>query len=143
MEPQTLHLSDLPVENLGLHGKIVRARGFWHPLSSNEGVLSNELDLKSCCIRAPAKIAQQIFVKNAPFTLTPKRAITLEGRFNIEPRYDENGQIVQLYVLEEAKEVEKEEEGLSSIHVGAVWAVFLLILLFPLFFSRLFIKRQS
>ena len=149
-EAQIVSSSDFPLDSsiknpfaCNLKGKIVHVRGFWYPLSSNEGILAKEPHLKSCCIKAPSKITQQIFVKNAPFSLSPGRAVTLEGLFTVEPRYSPDGELVQFYVLEGVREVSKRSEGFSFELGVAVFGFFLLLLALCIFIFFRFMKSRS
>lgn len=111
---EDLILADFPAEILTdthpfrtLHDQVVQIRGFWYPLTSNQGVLTSFPNLKSCCIRAPTKIFQQLFVKGDVGTLSENKVVTLEGIFKIEPLYSKEKELIQYYVLEQAKEVPK------------------------------------
>lgn len=120
----TVNFDDLSIDQAkengylwSLKGEVVQIRGFWYPLSVAEGILASQPQLKSCCIRAPAKIEQQVLVKGGDLALLqPQRALTLEGIFKIEPAYNPNGELVQLFVLEQSKEVPRE-------HSYMKWAV--------------------
>lgn len=91
---------------LSLKGEVIQIRGFWYPLSNEEGILASHPELKSCCLRAPTKIDNQVIVKGDNLALLqPQRALTLEGVFNIAPAYNEKGELVQLFVLEQSREV--------------------------------------
>ncbi len=85
--------------------QVVRMRGFWYPQTAEKGILAAYPDLKSCCLSSPAKRGQQILVKGEVGSLPPQKVVTVEGIFKIAPLYDEEGKLIQFYVLEEAKEV--------------------------------------
>lgn len=103
-------------------------RGFWYPLSPQEGILATQTNLKSCCLKAPAKIQEQIFVKGDVVSFFPQKALTLEGIFRIEPSYNVEGQLVQLFVLEKAKEVHQSNFflylAIFSIFIISMWAFY-------------------
>lgn len=106
-----LNLAEFPAEApddghalWSLHGHGVLIRGFWHPLASDEGVLTASPQVKSCCLKAPSKIHQQVIVKGMAPLPQFQKAATLEGIFKIEPLYNKEGEAVQYYVLEQAKE---------------------------------------
>jgi len=87
-------------------GQPVHVRGFWYPLSGEEGVLASHPLLKSCCLQTPSKIDQQILVKGKALAFLPsQRALTVKGVFNIQPAFNSKGELVQLFVLENATEV--------------------------------------
>lgn len=111
--PYPLNITDFPSEFstpteefLSLNGQHVQVRGFWYPISDNEGILDSQADMKSCCLAKPTKIHQQLIVKGQVFSHLRHRVINLEGIFKIDPQYNQNGQLRQLYVLEQAKEVQ-------------------------------------
>lgn len=119
-----------------LTGEEVQIRGFWYPLSSEEGVLAPHPQLKSCCVRAPAKMEQQVVVKRGELAqLQPQRALTLEGIFKIDPAYNSKGELVQLFVLEEAKEVLRESESMP-------WGIAMIVVM-AFFFTLASLYRRS
>lgn len=128
--PHTLHFDDLSAENAlensslwGLSGKVVQLRGFWYPLSSHEGILSSQIDLKSCCLKDPAKIQQQILVEGNVDGFAAGKALTMEGIFKIQPRHNLEGELVQLFVLEQAKVID--QSNLSSYLIVGVGLILL------------------
>lgn len=110
--PQVLNLAEFPAEIpadsdpiWSMQGRVVRIRGFWYPISSDEGMLAGSPQMKSCCIKAPSKITQQVLVKGSLASTIPQRAVTMEGIFRIDPRYNQEGGMVQYFVLDQAKEI--------------------------------------
>lgn len=95
----------------------VEVRGFWYPLSPDQGILAPTPNLKSCCIGTPTKVSQQLIVKGRLPSSYDQQAVAVRGVFKIEPLYDFEGQLIQLYVLEKPKEVEREFFPLSLIVV--------------------------
>lgn len=111
---QTLNLTHFPVEVAleshplaAFQNQLIQVRGFWYPISSDQGILSAHSGLKSCCFKAPDKLHQQLLVKGQLLSLPAQRVITLEGIFKIEPRYNQEGQLVQFYILDQAREVQQ------------------------------------
>lgn len=134
--PQTLDLADFKNSELALEhlqGQQVRVRGFWYPLSLDRGILAPTPHLKSCCIQSPKKIQQQLIVNGELSSLTSQWAVTLEGIFKIDPRYNAAGSLMQFYVLDEAREVQSKHS--FSLTAAGVVAVFSGLLFF--------IKRRS
>lgn len=121
---------------LFLQDQKIEIRGFWYPLSHEEGILSSQPGLKSCCLKAPAKIEEQILVKGTIAFLSAQRAITLEGIFKIEPRYNAEGELIQLFVLEQAREISHP----SSLPIG-IMILGILVLLFCVW--RFFFKCRN
>lgn len=115
---------------IGYQEQVVQLRGFWTPLNENEGILSSQINLKSCCVRSPAKIQEQVLVKGDVHSFPTQSAITLEGIFRIDPIRNAQGNLIQLYVLEEAKITN------SSNH----WLIWILFLIFSLLIISLFLK---
>lgn len=120
---RSLSFNDLSFENAketgllpSLQGQIVQVRGFWYPLSVDDGILAPHPQLKSCCLQAPAKIEQQILVKGkALSSLPPQRALTLEGIFQIEPAYNAKGELIQFFILNQAKEVSRPSDSMNWV----------------------------
>jgi hypothetical protein len=132
--PQILKFEDFPLENsakssffASLRDQTVQVRGFWYPLSPHEGILAFQPHLKSCCLRASAKLEQQLLVKGALDSLPVQRAITLEGIFKIDPRYNSEGELIQLFVLEQARELPQPSLHFMPMIFGAFIALFLCI----------------
>lgn len=112
-EPHLLQISDFPNEPLEsshplwrLQGQRVQIRGFWYSLAPDQGILAASPQLKSCCVGASSKIYQQLKVKGNIAPSSYHGAITLEGIFKIQPLTGAEGQVVQYYRLEEAREIE-------------------------------------
>ncbi|CUI17819.1 Conserved putative membrane protein [Candidatus Protochlamydia naegleriophila] len=83
--------------------RVIHMRGFLYQTPSQSLVLAAQPDLKSCCIGTSSKVSEQIFVKGeiAKEALT-HRAVTVQGVLKREPLFDARGELVQLYVLEQA-----------------------------------------
>lgn len=112
-EPRLLQFSDFPEEALErshplwrLQGQRVQIRGFWYSLAPTQGILAASPQLKSCCVGNPSKIYQQLRVRGNIAPSYYHGAITLEGIFKIQPLTGAEGQVVQYYRLEEAREIE-------------------------------------
>lgn len=129
MTQDLLNPAELPPNPLPNHpiwqlqGSTLQARGFWHPVSSEHGILSGSPEIKSCCMQAPAKIHEQLIVRGDISSLLPQRAVTLEGVFQIAPQKNSKGEIIQLYVLDQAREIQSPHEYLT---------LFSLLILLPL-----------
>ncbi len=125
-EPQILNLAHFSLENsteaslLSLQGQIIQVRGFWYPLSPQEGILAPQPHLKSCCVRAPTTIQQQLLVRGAVDSLSAQRAVTVEGMFKIDPRYNSKGELIQLFILEQARERSQTSLYFSPMILGIV-----------------------
>jgi|GEM_PF-2193091 len=139
-QAETLNLADLSFEVqkensslTSLEGKFVKVRGFWYPISSHEGKLALQPNLKSCCLGAPAKAHQQVIVKGAFASLSAGRAVTLQGIFKIEKGSNLKGQCTQVLVLEEATEVPSP----SFVLINGIIGLFALLLWrWPIFLKR-------
>jgi len=81
------------------HGRKVHVNGF---LSFHDGqwILSCEPHLKSCCI--PNKMGQQIVIKNFNIDSVPSSMVSMTGLFLVHPEWDSEGELKQLFVLENA-----------------------------------------
>jgi hypothetical protein len=139
----TLNLAHFPAEAaleshplLAFHNQLVQVRGFWYPISSDQGILSAHSGLKSCCLKTPDKLHQQLLVKGQLLSLPAQRVITLEGIFKIEPRYDQEGQLVQFYILDQAREVQQA----TSYALLLILGFFLVLLCLWRFFLQ---RRQA
>lgn len=83
----------------------VYLRGFLYQTAGKQWVLAAEPDLKSCCIGATDKVAQQVFLEGDFAQHPSSRAMLLQGTFHVEPRWNEMGMLVQLYRMENARVV--------------------------------------
>lgn len=124
-EEANLNLANFPVDYppaghpfWSLQGQIVQVRGFWYPLSEEGGVLAAHPGIKSCCLAVPTKIYQQVIVKGALDSLPAKQVVTLEGVFTIKPLSNREGEMIQFYVLEQAKEVQRSAPYLLFFILG-------------------------
>lgn len=95
-----MSFNDLSVANQDMLGKKVIIRGFWYPISSEEGVLASHTNLKSCCVGKPTAMASQILVKGDVSNFPEGRALTLEGVLNM------NSRSTLLFVLKEPRVLE-------------------------------------
>lgn len=81
----------------------VTMRGFLYQDKEKRWLLSAEPNLKSCCLGTSAKIATQVVVLGEiqePSFICP---VTVEGKFKLEPQWDSEGNLKQIYCLEQAK----------------------------------------
>lgn len=128
-----LNLAELPQEIpseshpfWSSHGKNVQVRGFWHPISDEEGILTPLPNVKSCCLRAPGKVLQQIVVRGRLPQMTSLNVVTVEGILKIEPLFNKEDELIQLYVLNQAKEAQTEKSyAWSVIVVGLLASAFM------------------
>lgn len=101
-EPQHLSL-DHPIEiemAKNLHNQQVIVRGFLYQNSENKWILAHQPNLKSCCIGKEALMSQQIFVEGS---MSPTlQAVTLQGRFQVNPTFNQNGNFKEMYFLDQA-----------------------------------------
>lgn len=121
-----------------LQGQLVQVRGFWYPLSVDDGILAPHPQLKSCCLQAPAKIEQQLLIKGkALSSLSSQRALTIEGIFRIQPFYNSKGELVQFFVLEQAKEVPQHNYSINWVLlIGAGLIIFISWLFLKMFWRK-------
>lgn len=118
----TLQLKELPFSASHYHEKRIQVRGFWYPLSENQGVLAPYPHLKSCCIGSLPSLGDQIFVTGEVNQIATKQPVTLQGLFKIAPQYDNQGKIIQFYVLEQAQFIQ------NSPYLSIFWSFFILLL---------------
>ena len=87
------------------HDQLIEIRGFFYSIDDSKGILASQPDLKSCCVAAPSKISQQLFLQGDLVNLPHQRAVTVKGIFKIHPVYENNGDLKQLYFLENTSKV--------------------------------------
>lgn len=87
----------------------VQVKGFLYHSLEDQIILAARPNLKSCCIGKGAQWKEQIRVKGELGSFPQQGMATLEGIFIIDPRYDETGQLMQLYVLEQARIISQRE----------------------------------
>lgn len=105
----------------------LQVRGFWYPQETSRGILASAPHLKSCCVGAPEKTGQ-VLVKGELSTLSIDRAVTLAGIFKIDPLYNAEGKLIQLYVLESPQVVAASLSWWPFIAIG--FSLLLIIFLF-------------
>ena len=104
-----------------IEGEIVQIRGFWYPISSTEGMLAEQPNMKSCCLNSPKTIERRCVVKGLKLEqLLPQRVVTIEGKFQITPLYNNQGELIQLFLLDEAKETSKMTQSTHWILLGGL-----------------------
>ncbi len=83
-------------------GTLIQIRGFLYQRPNGTLILASQPDLKSCCTREGSEVKQQLILKEKGNSLLMQQfAVTLEGIFKIDPQFNLDGQLVQLYVLEQ------------------------------------------
>lgn len=101
------------------HQHEVRMRGFVYRAEDGRWVLSPEPQLKTCCIGSGPKIAQQVILSQPDEGYTEHKAITLQGIFYIEPRWDRSGNLVQLYRMDHVVQISEPWPVASLMMAGA------------------------
>ena len=134
--PPVLSLSEFPSEIpadahpiRSFQGQTVQIRGFWYPITSNGGVLASSPHVKSCCLKAPSKIYQQVIVHGSFPSYAYQRAVTFEGIFKIDPLYNKEGAVIQYYVLEGAHEIRQTGIYHSAVMLSGLAGFFVVHLL--------------
>lgn len=116
MSASVLHISlekPLGEEAVDYNNQFVNVRGFLYHHSSGELILASQPNLKSCCVGSQQLVSQQILVHG---NMHPEaQAVTLQGTFKIDPQYNEQGQIVSLYRLENAVKLTSDHSLLFPI----------------------------
>ncbi len=103
---------NFPLDAKNFEGKEVEVVGFWYPKNDREGMLSPYPRIKSCCLQKVENIEKEIFVFGKDFNSFPiDRALTLKGKFMIDPLYNFNNELLQLYVLKDAQLAPIKEMG--------------------------------
>lgn len=114
------------------HENLVQIRGFVYQDADHRWILSSEPNLKSCCAGSSEKIGQQIVLNEKPEGFDHTHAVVLKGNFYVDPQWDSNGLLKQLYRLENLS-IEKQNPWFTSSFflslIGISSFIFLLILL--------------
>lgn len=85
-----------------LDEKQVKIRGFLYQQPTGTLILASQPNLKSCCVGVKARMPQQVIVRGEnPLDPSPY-AITLGGVLKKELQYDQTGEPVPIYVLDQA-----------------------------------------
>lgn len=115
-------------------GKVVEIRGFLYEDKQGKKILSNEPNLRTCCVGAKSKRKKQILVTGKIGSFSPQYPITLQGLFYIAEEAKEDGNSTQpLYQIENAVVIRVENNTgkktslfmlLTAISVGALFCVF-------------------
>ncbi len=94
-------ISTLQNALIGFHQKEVIIRGFLYQGSDGGWILAAEPNLRTCCVGASAKVMQQIFLNDKFIGESQQRAVTLQGKFFVEPIWTE-GSLKRLYQMDQA-----------------------------------------
>lgn len=85
------------------HQQQVEIKGFLYAhMGTKHWILSSEPNLKTCCIASTKKVAEQIFIFGDFENIPNGRAVAIQGTFLIDPRKNTQGELVQLYRLQDA-----------------------------------------
>lgn len=99
-EIPTLTFFDLEQPSKVQSGQKIKIRGFLYKSEDGEFVLASQPNLKSCCVGTKSKVAQQIIVKGDSTLKLSSYVVLLEGVLKVDPQYNQEGELVHLYVLE-------------------------------------------
>lgn len=114
-------------------GKEIAIRGFLYRRTDGKAVLASLPNLKSCCVGTTSKIYEQIQLKNDLESIADQHVVNVQGRFKIDPVYDQTGELVQLYWIESASIAVKNTDVskwtswvivLIGLLVVGIWIVF-------------------
>lgn len=84
------------------HRHEVSIRGFLHRSEEGTWSLASQPSLRSCCIGPKVRATLQVML-DRPFPDEEiGKAVTVTGRFFVEPQWDTEGRLTQLYRVEEA-----------------------------------------
>lgn len=102
-----LGAEELPFDKLAeaAYPQEVVVRGFLYHTPNGDWVLAAEPNLKSCCQGAGHKVDRQIFVGGDIGQPEPGRVYSLKGFFSKNPVYDTSGNVVQLYHLQNVRQM--------------------------------------
>ncbi len=114
------------------HQKI-KTRGFLYQNQNGQLVLASQPNLKSCCVGIPSNVQRQLFIQGEIKGTLPTKVIEVEGILKVEPQYNAENQLVQLYVLEEAQIGQPAD---LSLLVWGLGLGFLLFVLYHFCFRR-------
>lgn len=121
-----------------LQGKNIQTRGFWYPISSEEGVLNPQPNFKGCCLKSNEMARHSLIIKGAVNTFPPQQAITVRGNFSISTFPQNTDNYIKLYTLENAQLVPS-NSFIDSIPISPSFGILLLIV----FFLFLILKKNQ
>lgn len=112
----------------------IQIRGFLYPTVDGY-ILAATPNVKSCCLRSPARIQEQILIKDKLSKSHSGIVVNLQGTLRIAPKYNETGELSQYYLLDDVKELSTSFsiQSFGSI-VGLIGFVFILFLIIKYFF---------
>lgn len=107
-------------------GSEIEIRGFLYPQSEHQWILSSEPALKTCCVASRDLVQQQIFISGDFSHVSYGQAVVLRGTFLMKPRWDDQGRLLQMYVLEGASMVQRQKwplwtfAGMALVVIGMI-----------------------
>ncbi|MBA3957370.1 MAG: hypothetical protein H0X51_03100 [Parachlamydiaceae bacterium] len=127
-EAATQHLQR---EMIRYHDHEIQIQGFLYQNPQEQWILASEPNLKTCCIGSTSKISQQLFISNPLQNPSTTSTNTVQGHFLVSPKWDSNGNLTQLYTIQQATILPKSTPlipiALSGIFLaGSLW-IFLLM----------------
>jgi hypothetical protein len=131
-------IDQLPQDLMKYHNQKVCIRGFLYRTPEGITYLAAEPDLKTCCVGSQAKISRQIMLVDHEIAfVNDGRVKEIQGRFEVQPLKDDNGQWKRLFVLLDARLIE-------SHNNTTLWGIYLVgFLLVMIFLFYAFRRYQS
>lgn len=117
---QQVAVQELQKDLAPYHQHQVIIKGFLYSSSNHQWILASEPNLKSCCVASSEKISQQLMLADNFAGTSSNRAINVSGIFMIDPIWNQQGQLIQLYRLSDASIVKNDSWSLSKVAFAAI-----------------------
>ncbi|MDP1836227.1 MAG: hypothetical protein Q8K75_09935 [Chlamydiales bacterium] len=111
-------------------GEETTLRGFLYKSIDGRWVLSDQPDLKTCCVGTSNHILKQVTLLGTFDAPSPSSVVVVKGIFSIEPNYNDKGELTSLLYLKESKLVDEPSQATSfplSFIVGSLLAMGLFV----------------
>lgn len=109
-------------------GGFTTLRGFLYSDGDGGWILSDEPNLKSCCVGSTSKVMRQVYLEGDFTDSNPGVVVAIKGDLQVAPKYSVGGDLLQYYTLKEASAAVEDHPNLSLAWLGFPLIVILLLL---------------
>lgn len=111
-------------------GEPTTLRGFLYKSTDGRWVLSDQPDLKTCCVGTSNHLLKQVTLLGTFDAPSPSSVVSVKGIFSVEPKYDNRGELISLLYLKDSQLVQEPSPAAAfslTFMVGSLLAMGLFV----------------